>query len=215
VVVLGCRLDCRTATVNGRRVRLLVALSRCGDLLLRAKHLFVAAILAGPPVSHPISHDLFHGGSVCVCGAGRCASGVRGGDRVGDDLRGLLAVTEVTARVGVPVPGPIAGAGLRACTHKIAIVRQSLAAANDVYRLRRMLRRSSAADATTPAGHHPPIEDRAARPAVRFATISPSVGPRLGNYRLFLPQCQTAKHDSAPAALRRAAAATAIRGRCA
>jgi PA domain len=31
---------------------------------------------------------------------------------MGDDLRGLLAVNEVTARIGVPVPGPIAGAGL-------------------------------------------------------------------------------------------------------
>jgi hypothetical protein len=31
---------------------------------------------------------------------------------IGDDFRGLLAVTEVTARVAVPVPGPIAGAGL-------------------------------------------------------------------------------------------------------
>jgi hypothetical protein len=31
------------ATVDGRRVRLLVALARCGDLLLCAKHLFVAA----------------------------------------------------------------------------------------------------------------------------------------------------------------------------
>jgi hypothetical protein len=33
---------------------------------------------------------------------------------IGDDLRGLLAVDGVTARVGVPVPGPIAGAGLPA-----------------------------------------------------------------------------------------------------
>jgi hypothetical protein len=31
---------------------------------------------------------------------------------IGDDFRGLLAVDGVTARVGVPVPGPIAGAGL-------------------------------------------------------------------------------------------------------
>jgi PA domain len=31
---------------------------------------------------------------------------------IGDDLRGLLAVNEVTARIAVPVPGPIAGAGL-------------------------------------------------------------------------------------------------------
>jgi hypothetical protein len=31
---------------------------------------------------------------------------------IGDDLRGLLAVNDVTARVAVPVPGPIAGAGL-------------------------------------------------------------------------------------------------------
>jgi hypothetical protein len=31
---------------------------------------------------------------------------------IGDDLRGLLAVNGVTARVGVPVPSPIAGAGL-------------------------------------------------------------------------------------------------------
>jgi hypothetical protein len=31
-------------TVDGRRVRFLVALARCGDLLLRAKHLLVAAI---------------------------------------------------------------------------------------------------------------------------------------------------------------------------
>jgi hypothetical protein len=31
---------------------------------------------------------------------------------IGDDFRGLLAVNGVTARVAVPVPGPIAGAGL-------------------------------------------------------------------------------------------------------
>jgi hypothetical protein len=35
-VVLGCRLS--------RAFRFLVALARCGDLLLSAKHLFVAAI---------------------------------------------------------------------------------------------------------------------------------------------------------------------------
>jgi hypothetical protein len=33
-------------------------------------------------------------------------------EAIGDDLRGLLAVNGVTARVGVPVPSPIAGAGL-------------------------------------------------------------------------------------------------------
>src|SRR4029434_7634707 len=53
----------------------LVALLTWRDLFFRAKHLFIAAILAGPPASHPISHVLFHGGSVCVRGAGRCASG--------------------------------------------------------------------------------------------------------------------------------------------
>ena len=43
----------------------LVALLTCRDLLLRAKHLFVAAILAGPPVSHGCSRAL----AVCVvCG---------------------------------------------------------------------------------------------------------------------------------------------------
>jgi PA domain len=31
---------------------------------------------------------------------------------IGDDLIGLLAVDGVTARVGVPVPGPIVGVGL-------------------------------------------------------------------------------------------------------
>jgi PA domain len=31
---------------------------------------------------------------------------------IGDEFRSLLAETEVVARVGVPVPGPIAGAGL-------------------------------------------------------------------------------------------------------
>jgi hypothetical protein len=40
--------------------RFLVALARCGDLLLCAKHLFVAAILAGPPASHPISQGTGH-----------------------------------------------------------------------------------------------------------------------------------------------------------
>jgi|SRR6516162_8256110 len=41
----------------------------------------------------------------------------------------------------------------RACTHKSAIVRQSLAAANDVYGLRLKLRRSSSAVATSREGH--------------------------------------------------------------
>jgi hypothetical protein len=34
------------------------------DLLFCAKHLFVAAILAGPAASDPISHVLFHDGAV-------------------------------------------------------------------------------------------------------------------------------------------------------
>src|SRR6266550_8815272 len=42
------------------RFRFLVALAPVRDLLLCAKHLFVAAILAGPPASHPISQGTGH-----------------------------------------------------------------------------------------------------------------------------------------------------------
>ena len=42
------------------RFRFLVALAPVRDLLLCAKHLFVAAILAGPPASHPISKGTGH-----------------------------------------------------------------------------------------------------------------------------------------------------------
>jgi hypothetical protein len=46
--------------VVGLIFRFFVALARCGDLLLCAKHLFVAAIVAGPPASHPISQGTGH-----------------------------------------------------------------------------------------------------------------------------------------------------------
>jgi hypothetical protein len=46
-----------------------VALARCGDLLLCAKHLFVAAILAGPPASHPISQGTGHHRAAGPCQA--------------------------------------------------------------------------------------------------------------------------------------------------
>jgi hypothetical protein len=49
---------------------------------------------------------------------------------------------------------------IRACTHKNAIVLQSLAAANNVRGLRKMLRRFAAAVATSREGHRFSHEDR-------------------------------------------------------
>src|SRR5512132_1841222 len=68
VFTLYLRSYRRFADQAGCRIaRLLVALPRSGDLLLCAKHLFVAAILAGPPASHPISQGTGH----------HCAAGPR------------------------------------------------------------------------------------------------------------------------------------------
>ena len=96
----------------------LVALPPVRDLLLRAKHLFVAAILAGPPASHPISQGTGHHRA-----AGPRQARTMLGCQDDDDL----LTTLVLRRSSATVAGP--SRCLCRCRSRAAHVRRAIAPA--------------------------------------------------------------------------------------